>query len=631
MNSAYTRNAAQQSSRCLERQESLPSQRPKPGSFRLKNVVINDGEFVARKTVHVTSHNSPSDISKSFERLQKLVSPSAFHDSAQRVDPPRCHPATRIMILQTIFDWIIQSGHQQSERILWLNGAAGAGKSAIMQSIAERCALAGIAVVSFFLSRSDSSRNTMASLVPTLVYQLLQRIPETANGILETIKKNPLIFDLGLEFQFQELIFRPLYLLPPDLQQLFVIFIDGLDECIELSHQSNLIKTISKVLSNANIPVKFLIASRRESQIEASFGQKDVINLLRIVPLDKIQASDDIRRYIQARFDDIKKTHLRKAYLPASWPQPGDIEEIVAKASGQFIYASVVMNYVSSHSAHPVVQLDVIKGIRLRRPSSENPFAHLDALYEHIFSRVEDLDLVRNILAMTLIDLRDWPCSRDITVLEALFGLHPGELETLFTSLTAVIQCDTPSSNYYSSNQPWGNCIYGSMKIVFLHASLPDFLLDKTRSDRYFIDLTEYRTSLLYGFLQMPGRKMLSPTDQWNVVLDGSWRLNAIASLLENAKASEQLRSAFMDFVLVFHDNDFVNAQRRVGILSSLKMLNFGDQGEAYRHVLNMFAKGYAKFWPHFDEYVVATVKAYPDLLAYVNHLHGELNSLQES
>ncbi|KAF8177451.1 hypothetical protein BJ912DRAFT_834418, partial [Pholiota molesta] len=318
------------------------------------------------------------------ELLQNRVASSAFHNSAQRVDPPRCHPDTRVVIMQAIYDWIMKSGYRD-EYILWLNGAAGAGKSAIMQSIAERCVLAAIAVASYFFVRSDSTRNTMAPLATTLAYQLILAIPETADDILLTIERNPLIFEQSLEDQLRELIILPLLRLPPHLQRLFVVFIDGLDECNNRAHQSNLLKILGNISSRRNILVVFVIASRRESQIEAEFCHNQVADILTTIPLDNIQASDDIRRYLNAKFEEIKNTHLRRRSLAPNWPTSTVIEQIVEKSSGHFIYASVVIGYISLPDAHPALQLDIINGIRPRNPS-ENPFANLDALYQYIFS-----------------------------------------------------------------------------------------------------------------------------------------------------------------------------------------------------------------------------------------------------
>ncbi|KAF9471589.1 hypothetical protein BDN70DRAFT_786573, partial [Pholiota conissans] len=268
----------------------------------------------------------------------------ALHNSAQRVDPPRCHPETRIEILQSIFHWITHSENRE-HWLLWLNGAAGAGKSAIMQTIAERCVLAAIAIASFFFVRSDAGRNTMEHLVGTLAYQLISAIPDTADTILGTIENDPLIFQKSLESQLQQLIIQPLLNLPFTLCNPFVVFIDGLDECLDRTHQSNLIKVLDSICSNKNIPIIFLIASRREAQILSAFSADDIENLLEIVPLDECEASDDIRRFLNDKFAKIHQSHIHRKLLPSNWPPISMVSEIVDKSSGQFIFATVVMNF----------------------------------------------------------------------------------------------------------------------------------------------------------------------------------------------------------------------------------------------------------------------------------------------
>ncbi|KAF8191727.1 hypothetical protein BJ912DRAFT_286246 [Pholiota molesta] len=278
------------------------------------NTEIFGGQFIIAETVN---NVKPSRAEDGFKLLQKRVATSAFHNSAQRVDPPRCHPETRKEILKRIYDWITQSAARE-KWLLWLNGAAGAGKSAIMQSIAEKCAVAAIALASFFFFRGDHTRNTIAPLVATLAYQLIQAIPEIADHILLTVERNPLIFDQTLESQLQHLIILPLLRLPRELQRLFVVFIDGLDECSNQVHQANLVKVLGDVSCRRNIPVVFLVASRREPQIEAAFVQKSVSDLLFTLPLDNSgveQTFNDILRFLNDRFEDtIKDTHLYKDF-----------------------------------------------------------------------------------------------------------------------------------------------------------------------------------------------------------------------------------------------------------------------------------------------------------------------------
>ena len=105
-----------------------------------------------------------------FERLQMAVASAAFHNSAQRLDPPKCHANTREAVLRSIMDWIMNDANRQTW-ILWLNGAAGAGKSAIARSITTLCLAKEIPVARFFFGRGDPTQNTIHSVAATLVYQ----------------------------------------------------------------------------------------------------------------------------------------------------------------------------------------------------------------------------------------------------------------------------------------------------------------------------------------------------------------------------------------------------------------------------------------------------------------------------
>ncbi|KAF8185674.1 hypothetical protein BJ912DRAFT_479081 [Pholiota molesta] len=555
------------------------------------NVAIYGGRFAQ---TNVTNRDKDG-----FTLLRERVASSAFHNSAQRADPPRCHPDTRITILQSIYDWIVQQG-PCNQWLLWLNGAAGAGKSAIMQTIAEHCFLtATVAIGSFFFARTDLTRNTMAPLVATLVYQFIQAIPETSDDIILTIENNPLIFEQSLEFQIHYLLIQPLLRMPAHLRRLFVVFIDGLDECNDRAHQSSLIRVLGNISSGRNIPVIFIIASRREPQIEAEFCQDQVADNLTTIPLDDIP-SNDIRRYLYAKFEEIKATHLRRRFLPPDWPSSEIIDEIVEKSSGQFIYASVVIGYISLPHAHPAIQLEIIDGVRPHNPS-ENPFAHLDALYQHIFSQVKRLDAVRNILALHLIDPEF-----NIPALESLFQLAPGELEVLFADLTALVRCsaDTPDDG-----------------IKFLHASLPDFLLDKRRSGAYYMNFDEYRTNLLSLLLERP---CPIPDPHSSTSLEWGERLRwlAIYVLLGQAKASNRLQRAFMNFNSIIYTPNMARLCLHPisCILNVLKKLDLRDWGQAYRHVMRVFAAEFAEYW-YIDNIKDEIRQNSPDLAACVKQL----------
>ncbi len=400
-----------------------------------------------------------------FEILQEHVATSAFHNSKERRDPPRCHENTREAVLEEIFEWIVGNVGRETW-IAWLNGAAGAGKSAICQSIAEKCILHGILVASFFFFRTDNTRNTIDPLVATLAYQIIQLLPETKKYIVEAVESNPLVFSQTFEAQLELLVVQPLRLLQiSDPTWTFLLIVDGVDECDGDDTQMNLIRTIAKLLRAKNIPVIVLFGSRRESQLLTAFCSREITGILKQLPLDdNYGADEDIRHFLDDSFNEIKQTHLFKKWLAADWPSPDHVQEIVDKSSGQFIYASVVIKFLLSPSANPSIRLDIIRGLR---PTGRlTPFAQLDALYQHIFSQVDDLPTTLEFLAY---DIFGKP--RSLLVALHFFELEESDVKSMLLPLASVVLCNIKEQ-----------------EITFYHASLPDFLCDKARSGAYCIN-----------------------------------------------------------------------------------------------------------------------------------------------
>jgi hypothetical protein len=73
------------------------------------------------------------------------------------------------------------------------------GKSAIAQTIAERCATASTLTASFFFSRGAGPRARIAGLIPTLAYQLTLSVPDTKPLIHDALQGDPTIPYQSLE------------------------------------------------------------------------------------------------------------------------------------------------------------------------------------------------------------------------------------------------------------------------------------------------------------------------------------------------------------------------------------------------------------------------------------------------
>ena len=229
-----------------------------------------------------------------------------------------------------------------------------------------------------------------------------------------------------------------------------------------------------------------IFASRTESQLRMAFDEPEVDCILWRLPLDTdYRAADDIRLFLDDSFSKIKRTHPFRSSIKPEWPTPLLLQEIVDKSSNQFIYASVVIKFISLPRLHPVQQLEIVRGLR---PAGElTPFAQLDALYRHIFSQVQNITRVTGILAVAIFGFSEAQHIRK------MFGILDNDIEIALVDLASVVSYDTD-------------------EITFLHASLPDFLLDQSRSQQYYIDKGLWCEKLAIKYLSKGDGGMLLPS-----------------------------------------------------------------------------------------------------------------------
>ncbi|KAF8338372.1 hypothetical protein F5887DRAFT_517372 [Amanita rubescens] len=333
-----------------------------------------------------------------FDDLKLYISEAAMHDSSARYPPPLCHPRTREKVLKIISDWIDDSYPRQY--IMWLNGPAGAGKSAIAQTIAERYKDNRLAA-SFFFLRSTPDRGVADRLFLTLAWQLAKSIPETRPYIESALQMEPLLYAKSIGIQFDHLVvkvFENLLRDNPGLRpEKSLVIIDGADECATEQDQILFLTLIADALARTKIPLRFLICSRPEPHIIETFKMKNMKDITRNIVLDeKFAPSNDIRRYLE---DELFRIFTERNI--SCLPSEADIHHLVFKASGQFIYASTVIKFTDDDDCNPREQLDIILKLRPVNSSSE-PYAQLDQLYIQILSQQPDIELLRDIFVLVI-------------------------------------------------------------------------------------------------------------------------------------------------------------------------------------------------------------------------------------
>lgn len=175
----------------------------------MSTIPIRRDQVRLSRTVFENKGPGINVVSLALDRLSAAAAHSALHDAPARTDETRCYQNTRTTVRGHLGRWawgICDEGAS----IFWLHGGAGAGKSAIMQSLAEQCAADGLALGSFFFSRSDPARNSAEVLIPTLVYQLAQLFPSTMDVLGPIIDHDQLIFKKSFQVQLLSLLVPPL-------------------------------------------------------------------------------------------------------------------------------------------------------------------------------------------------------------------------------------------------------------------------------------------------------------------------------------------------------------------------------------------------------------------------------------
>jgi len=447
----------------------------------------------------------------------EAVSPNAFYDSDNRADPPKCHENTRVAVITKIMNWVTStmdtdtfmhwicspaSSPETDAFILWLYGPAGAGKTAIARRVAELCQEQGLLLASFLFFRSDPKRNTMKPLVANIAYCVARVIPTTDELIKNAIEADPLILTSSIEVQLTKLVLEPFrllagqgYFLSAKYPRLVVI--DGLDECLDKGAQTNLIEFLASAVAQNQLPLKFLIVSRPEAHIKlaaALASQQTIFSHLELN--NDFLPDEDIRRFLTDKFHEIKKCHPLRSGIPSVWPSKEQMDELIRKASGQFIYASLSVRFIKSACDSPMRQLDIILG--LRPPINHNlPFAQLDALYTFILSCTTNLDSVLDILGVHCV-LEDDRYGTDVVettvdTIESVLHLEDGDVRVFLSPLNSLLEI----SCSYEYDE------HGKYVISFHHTSFTDFLDNPERSKDYWIDRPKCHSLIAQWMLQM--------------------------------------------------------------------------------------------------------------------------------
>jgi hypothetical protein len=347
---------------------------------------------------------------------------------------------------------------------------------------------------SFFFSRDHQERRRLASIVPTIAYQLALWRDELRGPICDAVSENINIADQLMAEQVDTLLVRSFEKNPLESKpSCAVLVLDALNECDKDkgTEGGDLLPLLIQSLSKIPFPVKIFVTSRPEHSISMMLKQPELcgptnVFVLHAVALTIVAA--DIGLYLTSEFKDIARRRMPRH--DQAWPAQHEIDALVALATPLFVFASTAIKFIDSGAFSPRRQLDVILSSDTSGRQAA-PFKNLDRLYMNVLFAIiaeeDEADVIcgrfRRIMGAILSVLE--PAS--VALLSSLLSMDDDEVEYALRPLGAVL--DIPVDPDHA--------------VRIFHPSFPDFMTHSTRcaDHRFFINTRECHVSLAQACL----------------------------------------------------------------------------------------------------------------------------------
>ena len=402
-----------------------------------------------------------------------------------------CLRGTRKDVLRDIERWL---KGEQDQRIFWLNGLAGTGKSTITQTFAETTFASGELGASFFCSRDFKDRSNLQAIFPTLAFQIALQYPSFREHLLQVLKSCPDVGRESLCSQMEKLIVGPLKATKiPTL-----IIIDALDECKDDQPASAILSILSCYVDQ--IPnVKFFITGRPEPRIRSGFRLESLAPITEVLKLHEVkpEAVDrDIELFFQTELASLARNRS-DCDLTEGWPSLLDMEILCKKAAGFFIYASTVVKFVASENDAPAERLALITS--LPESTTEEGRSGVDQLYIKVLQQAfcdvpagnsQQYLRFQAVVGTVLLIFNPLSIKGLSKLLEIKIPLIQSTIRSLHSLLLVPDRTEDP--------------------IQIFHKSFPDFLTDPERcEDKHFlVEPAVHHPETLLSCLRLMGKRL---------------------------------------------------------------------------------------------------------------------------
>ncbi|KAF2857247.1 tricorn protease domain 2-containing protein [Piedraia hortae CBS 480.64] len=262
-----------------------------------------------------------------------------------------CLAGTRVDIKRKILDWAITANDQ---RVFWLCGKAGTGKSTIARTVADELAKQGYLVGSFFFKRGRGELCRARSLFPTIARQMADFVPSISHEIAAASKGSPPVNERPLTTQFDTLIKGPLSGYGTgSATDIRVIVIDALDECEDWGAIGHAMTLWPSLRAQSSMNLRVFVTSRSDNKIGdklSEMGHKD----LQHERLEHWQSSTiegDLRLFCHDELRRLREQSRKESSydeLEDDWPGESVVDKLVEISKPLFIAASTIFREASN-------------------------------------------------------------------------------------------------------------------------------------------------------------------------------------------------------------------------------------------------------------------------------------------
>ncbi|KAJ7925356.1 hypothetical protein B0H13DRAFT_2314565 [Mycena leptocephala] len=292
-----------------------------------------------------------------------------------------CADDTRVDIQAEIVQWLSPQPSNR-ERIFWITGIPGSGKSTLSATVVDNLRKNHTPVAAqFFISRNIPETIDPNKIIPTIAQKLSDFSPAAARIIHDALKDG---FPYSREEQVKALLLAPIRELSKSCD-VVVILIDALDELHNAA--SSVLEILSPIAkTGCDVPdnIRFVITSRPEHWADISRSETLELAVFKQHSLGTESSVNEIHNFIVARMREI--TPKEPGW--DGWPSADQLLKLSERANGLFHYAATTLHWIEGRihksgtaSRNSVFEKFIDMGI-----------GQLEDLYKLVLTSFENID-----------------------------------------------------------------------------------------------------------------------------------------------------------------------------------------------------------------------------------------------